>query len=1295
MVLADKLAMPPANGSALLQLFAAAFRSGDVDSDSDNEADSSPQLARPRVDTDNVQQHPHLDDNNSYKENNDKHTSHQRPHDVSPSSKTYSKDSATASTTQGIQGGFSFGSVEDRKGVARKLQAAFGYSKDEELIGEHSCWLARSLLLPGYLYITTHHVCFYANLPSNHDVVQKEGFFSKKSTKTTKFSRYWFILKNDVLSYYSDQSEVYYPIKSIDLKDALSAEPSLKNELAFYIHMPTRRIKFKTDSELARADWVKAIQKSIFHAKIDEDNVRISVPLSYVIDIELNPTSFVDTIQLTVKDTDGAEDEFFFTYFDDTQRALALLRRQMEQSKQVESEKHLKLFNSTLPGTDGTRKSLQEESPQGPLATSMSGSHQVVSQSSVVGTVSKLNPLRYFQTAGDGGEDSTNKAFSPFALFGASSTTTDQSLEQNSDDEGDIDFDNQEQETFRKEFSLPEGEAIGDVVAGYLLRYLPLYGKVYLSDNYICFRSTVYGTSTKVIVPLSDVVHVDRHHGTRFYFHGLSMFTKRDEEVFLEFSSRETRNSILAGLRERITPEAQERRKQHHVQAVIDSPSVQLDDPMESRVLDSLHYQDQPVSLAAHPGFKPSRPLRITCLTIGSRGDVQPYIAFCKRLMQDGHSCRIATHGDYKEWVESHGIEFGHVEGDPGELIELCVDNGMFTVSFIREALKRFRGWLDDLMETAWTACQNSDVLIESPSAMVGIHIAEALEIPYFRAFPFPWTRTRSFPHPFAVAERNLGRGYNYMTFAMMDQVLWKGISGQINKWRKKGLGLAPTTIEKMEAHRVPCLYSWSPHLVSAPMDWHSWVHVTGYWFLDNPHLDWSPPDGLEEFLEADPDDKPIYIGFGSMVVSDPEEMTKIIVDSVIKAGVRAIISKGWSDKLSSSEKDGPVAVVKKEQQDKEKVYPSNIYMLKSVPHDWLFPRLAGAVHHGGAGTTAAGLRAGIPIVIKPYFGDQYFWAQRVEEAGVGVWCHDLTVKKLSAALTAITTDEKMINKAQLMGERIRAEDGVGAAVHYFYHDLPIARDRLKSLQEAKNNLTVSFRNNEEEDRAAGLLTESAFTNTEGNGPLQHSVSMQPDGHPPPKGTSPKQLPLRDHLKPSATEPCPDQFLSRIDNNDKTAEGLAAELEAMQPRRPDQAIRLAHDDYLANKHADHNDPPIKTGDADKDDKSDSSDSSDNSDNSDNSAKKDESSTTDNKDKADKSDNTKDDSADSEASSKGDIKVITIDDDKKPSKARRALGTIKSKMSRVKAHLHPSNKVKTKNHRLSSSVTCSEGTDSGH
>ncbi|GJJ77194.1 sterol 3beta-glucosyltransferase [Entomortierella parvispora] len=356
--------------------------------------------------------------------------------------------------------------------------------------------------------------------------------------------------------------------------------------------------------------------------------------------------------------------------------------------------------------------------------------------------------------------------------------------------------------------------------------------------------------------------------------------------------------------------------------------------------------------------------------------------------MEGGHSCRIATHGEYKNWIEGHEIEFGHVGGDPGEPIELCVENGMFTVSFIREGLKKFRGWLDDNMKTPWKACQNTDVIIESPSAMAGIHVAEKLEIPYFRAFPFPWNRTRAFPHPFAVAERNLGRGYNYITYATIEQVFWKGVSGQINKWRHRSL------------------------------------------------------DGLEEFLEADPDNKPVYIGFGSMAVSDPNEITRTIIEAVLKSNARAIISKGWSDKSGS--KDG----------SKTTNYPAAIYMLESVPHDWLFHRLAGVVHHGGAGATAAGLRAGVLTMIKLYFGDQRFWAQREEDDGVSVWCRDLTVKKLSSSLSTITTDEKMIKKAQMMGERIRAEDGVGTAIQYFYHDRALAKGRLGDQQKKKEKVS-------------------------------------------------------------------------------------------------------------------------------------------------------------------------------------------------------------------------------------------------
>ncbi|KAF9576985.1 Sterol 3-beta-glucosyltransferase [Mortierella alpina] len=1150
MVLTEKLTGPPASSSALMQLLMAAFRSESSGSDSGEEEGS-----------DSDDEAPHREGRSSGS--------------VVESDRGVEREDSTDATRDKHRFG-ALKSTHDKEKVASKLQSAFGYSDDEALVGEYSCWYVRSVLLPGYMYLTSNHVCFYANLPTSHDVVQKEGYFSKEAKTTKTFSRYWFILKNDVLSYYADQTEVYYPIKSIDLRDALSAEPSPRNELAFYIYTATRRYKFKTDSELARTDWVKAIQKSIFHTKTDDESVKISIPLINVEAVELNPTSLTDTIRISIRDVDS-EDEYFFAYFDDTPKTVADLQQQVSRCKDSETPKvaepGLKFFNSTSPSAGSPRKSLSEEPPQGPLASSLSGCQQGVPQNNSTG--SKLNLFKYLRPTDSTAltentdslsntticaEDEDTSTTSRFSKRGKLPWISSPTTELSSSDVK-ITMNNQEQETFRKEFSLPEGEGISEIIHGYLLRVLPLYGKIYLSDNYVCFKAKIYGSSTKVIVPLADVEQVDKHHGTRFYFHGLSILSKTDEEVFFEFSSRHTRNYVLDALRSRITPDAQERRKRHRAQAVTDTPSVELDDPMESRVLDSLqnreeHDRAEPMSLASYPGFKPSRTLHITCLTIGSRGDVQPYIAFCKRLMLDGHSCRIATHGEYKDWIEGHGIEFGYVGGDPGELIELCVENGMFTVSFIKEGVRKFRGWLDNLMETAWTACQNTDVIIESPSAMAGIHIAEALGVPYFRAFPFPWTRTRAFPHPFAVAERNLGRGYNYMSYAMIEQVFWKGISGQVNKWRKESLGLNPTSMEKMDVQQVPCLYSWSPSLVPAPIDWHSWVHVTGYWFLDNPDLDWTPPEGLEEFLEAEPDNKPVYIGFGSMVVSDPESMTKTIIDAVVKAGVRAIISKGWSDKLSSQE-EGAVAVIQNGG-GTETVYPSSVYMLKSVPHDWLFHRLAGVVHHGGAGTTAAGLRAGIPTVIKPYFGDQYFWAQRVEESGVGVWCHELTVKKLAAALKAITTDEKMIKKAQLMGERIRAEDGVGAALHYFYHDLALAKQRVEKGQKTGVKSTSDNANGKTEAvRSSGEMsndTPGVIAGSPSTAPcLPHSRTVQPeDLHTaaPPSGPEP----LPDHLRPVATEPGPDRITDKIRNSAKSAEDLAAELEKM--RIPTQHERV-------------------------------------------------------------------------------------------------------------------------------------------
>lgn len=320
------------------------------------------------------------------------------------------------------------------------------------------------------------------------------------------------------------------------------------------------------------------------------------------------------------------------------------------------------------------------------------------------------------------------------------------------------------------------------------------------------------------------------------------------------------------------------------------------------------------------------------------------------------------------------------------------------------------RGWLDGLLLSSWEACQGSDLLLESPSAMAGIHIAEALGIPYFRAFTMPWTRTRAYPHAFAVPEHKMGGAYNYFTYVIIDNVFWKASAGQINRWRKKTLGLTRTSLDKLQPNKVPFLYNFSPSVVVPPLDYSDWIRVTGYWFLNSP-TDWSPPKELTDFIKKARTDgkKLVYVGFGSVTVADPAAMTKTVVDSVLKADVRCILSKGWSDRLQEKGKDEP-----------EIPLPAEIHQIKQAPHDWLFAQIDAAVHHGGAGTTGASLRAGIPTIIKPFFGDQYFFGQRVEDLGVGMCVKKLNVSAFSRALWEVTHNERMITKAEILGGQIR-----------------------------------------------------------------------------------------------------------------------------------------------------------------------------------------------------------------------------------------------------------------------------------
>lgn len=320
------------------------------------------------------------------------------------------------------------------------------------------------------------------------------------------------------------------------------------------------------------------------------------------------------------------------------------------------------------------------------------------------------------------------------------------------------------------------------------------------------------------------------------------------------------------------------------------------------------------------------------------------------------------------------------------------------------------RAWLDDLLATSWKACQGSDLLIESPSVMAGIHIAEALGIPYFRAFTMPWTRTRAYPHAFAVPEHKMGGAYNYFSYVLIDKVFWTATASQINRWRRKMLGLPMTNLDKLQQNKVPFMYNFSPHVVVPPLDYSEWVRITGYWFLDTGSKDFQPPEDLVNFINQAREDgkKIVYVGFGSVTVGDSVSMTKTIIEAIQRAGVRCILSKGWSDRMHKMD---------------EVPMPPEIHQIKSCPHDWLFKQVDVAVHHGGAGTTGASLRAGIPTIIKPFFGDQFFFGTRIEDLGVGICLKKLTTNGFARALIEATHNERMVQKAKILGQEIR---GVG-----------------------------------------------------------------------------------------------------------------------------------------------------------------------------------------------------------------------------------------------------------------------------
>ncbi len=424
--------------------------------------------------------------------------------------------------------------------------------------------------------------------------------------------------------------------------------------------------------------------------------------------------------------------------------------------------------------------------------------------------------------------------------------------------------------------------------------------------------------------------------------------------------------------------------------------------------------------------------MKITISTIGSRGDVQPYLALGKGLADIGYEVTLAADSIFESFVQERGLAFARLAADPMKALEFdirTVGNNPFKLMQWMARLIDQIG--DEYFETYLEANRHADLMIfSSVAALAGVHVGAALNVPMISTTLQPVVPTRAYPYsagfipPDWIPFRGtLNKASYKTTFWFLYRMFYK----MINRGRKEVLGLAPLpwrVYASLDLKAYPMLHGFSRHVLPKPPDYNQNQIFTGYWFLDQQN-NWQLSKSLFQFLAEEP--KPVYVGFGSMVDKEADALTELVVEALEISGQRAVLLGGWTDLGGAG-------------------LPDTILKVDSIPHNWLFPRVAAAVHHGGAGTTAASLRAGIPTVVVPFFADQPFWGWRVEQLCAGpkpVPRQKLTASKLVNAISLAVKDQEINRRAFILGQKIRAEDGVANAVQAVKYLLANRREAL------------------------------------------------------------------------------------------------------------------------------------------------------------------------------------------------------------------------------------------------------------
>ncbi|QEG22388.1 glycosyltransferase [Mariniblastus fucicola] len=418
--------------------------------------------------------------------------------------------------------------------------------------------------------------------------------------------------------------------------------------------------------------------------------------------------------------------------------------------------------------------------------------------------------------------------------------------------------------------------------------------------------------------------------------------------------------------------------------------------------------------------------MRILILTVGTRGDVQPYVALAMGLIAAGHDVSICTCQIFESFVTSRGVGYLPLNDDIRDFMESedgrrAMETTTNLFSAIRAGIRlmpKLKGMMNRQVNEMWAAAESfqPDLILFHKKAIGAEDFAEKLGCRCALAFYLPmYVPTRETP-AFGFPRLPLGGWYNRLTYRVIEFVTRLSGGKFVKRWRQEqGMSKKRTPYFKhADGTPIASLQAYSPSVIPEPGDWPQHATVTGYWFLDAKE-EFEPANELVQFLKNGP--RPIYVGFGSIFGLDPRAKTERVIEGIRQSGCRAILAAGWGG-LDLKSFD----------------LPDTMLAIDSAPHDWLFPRVAAVVHHGGCGTTAAGLRAGCPTIICPFFGDQPFWGRIVHELRVGpkpIMQRKLTPENLAAAIRSTLESKSIRANAAALGEKIRNETGVDNAVNF------------------------------------------------------------------------------------------------------------------------------------------------------------------------------------------------------------------------------------------------------------------------